>query len=76
MTLNEYLTESNLKEADFGRLVGLSQSAINRLRRGESWPPADTAAKIRAATDGKVTANDFMLPAAPFTDPADAEIAT
>jgi DNA-binding transcriptional regulator YdaS (Cro superfamily) len=60
MTLNEYLTEIKLGDADFGRLVGLSQSAINRLRRGESWPPAETARKILVATGGKVTANDFM----------------
>ena len=64
MRLDKYLTEAGLSEADFGRQIGLSQSAINRLRRGESWPPADTAEKIRAATGGKVTADDFLAPVA------------
>ena len=64
MTLDSYLTGAGLTEAAFGVLVGLSQSQINRIRTGRSWPPRDVAERIREVTAGKVTPDDFLPPQA------------
>ena len=62
MTLDSYLTGEGLTEAAFGVLVGLSQSQINRIRTGRSWPPRAVAERIREVTSGKVTPDDFLPP--------------
>ena len=60
MTLDEYLSTTGTLEAAFGVRIGLSQSQVNRLRRGESWPPRDVMERIRTATDQQVTPNDWL----------------
>ena len=42
-------------------VLGLSQSSISRIERGEQWPDKDTMQQIMDRTDGEVTPNDFML---------------
>lgn len=59
MTLDSYLRENAMTEADFASLIGVQQSTVNRLRRG-SVPTKDVMAKIVTATDGKVRADDFF----------------
>ena len=63
MKLHVYLADEGLTEAEFGRKIGLSQSQVNRIRRGAS-PSWKTVSKIERATEGKVTAYDFRLVAA------------
>lgn len=60
MTLAEYLSTKQMTDEAFGTLVGLSQPQVNRLRRGKSKPGWDVLRRISDATDGLVTANDFM----------------
>lgn len=68
MTLHEYLTvektAAGLTEAVFAKRIGISQAHVNRLRRGEGWPQKEVMERIRAATGGRVTPNDFLSPLA------------
>lgn len=59
MKLGDYIEMKNLSQADFGRIVGVSQAAIDRYVRGARRPRYDIIPKIVNATNGKVTANDF-----------------
>jgi len=60
MKLDQYLADRKLTDAAFAALVGMSQSQVNRLRRGLSQPSWDTAALIEHTTGGKVSAADFL----------------
>ena len=63
MTLDAYLTrekESGLTETDFAARVGMTQSSVNRLRKGLTRPTAETQAAIARATDGEVMPNDWF----------------
>lgn len=59
MTLNQYLAKTEETDAAFGARAGLSQSQINRLKRGISQPSLDAIKKIAAATGNKVTFSDW-----------------
>lgn len=59
MTLNHYLETATMTEADFAKLIGSTQSTVNRLRKGQI-PSRDLMVSIVKATDGQVTANDFF----------------
>lgn len=74
MTLDDYLAQTGTLETDFARAIGLSQSQVNRLRNGESWPSKGVLERIRAATDGRVTPNDF-LPPVPARESAEGQAA-
>lgn len=61
MTLNEYLTKTDMTEDAFAKAARLSQSYVNRLRRGEATRPStDALERIYEATGGAVTANDIL----------------
>jgi len=63
MTLDEWLTAAKatgMTEVRFAALVGISQPQVNRLRRNLSWPSKDLMARIREATNQKVTPNDWF----------------
>jgi transcriptional regulator with XRE-family HTH domain len=62
MTLDQYLSAKKaggLREEDFAALVGCTQSHVNRLRHGVVEPSIALVHRIRRATDGAVTAEDF-----------------
>jgi transcriptional regulator with XRE-family HTH domain len=59
MTLAEYLKQTKESDAAFGGRAGLSQSQVNRLRRGTSRPSWAAIASIAKATGDKVTAVDW-----------------
>jgi transcriptional regulator with XRE-family HTH domain len=65
MTISDFMKYERMTEAQFGHLVGLSQSQVNRLRRGLAFPSGKTARRIQDRTGGKVTLADFQLPQAP-----------
>lgn len=44
----------------FAKRAGLSQSYVSRLVNDECKPRMETCARIFEATEGAVTANDFM----------------
>lgn len=62
MQLGEYLDrqkrEDGLTEAQFGLLVGLSQSQVNRIRNGGKTT-FETAKEIARKTEGAVTMADL-----------------
>lgn len=60
MKLSEYLSENNLTQADFARVVGESPQNIERYVNGKRKPSDETVMqRIADATKGEVTANDF-----------------
>jgi transcriptional regulator with XRE-family HTH domain len=59
MTLAEYLKKTKESDAAFGFRAELSQSQVNRLRRGTSRPSWATIDQIAKATGNAVTANDW-----------------
>ena len=67
MTLDQYLAKSNIRNAEFAAAVSASEATISRLRSGKQTPSYGLVRRIVAATNGAVTANDFM------PDPAPAE---
>ena len=60
MRLAEYLAASNLSDAEFADRVGVHKSTVGRWVAGAVRPAWDQLPKITAATDGQVTANDFV----------------
>lgn len=62
MRLAEYLRTNNLDDAAFGAVVGSSEGAVKKWRYGERIPRPDQMARIREATGGAVTADDFYAP--------------
>jgi transcriptional regulator with XRE-family HTH domain len=62
MTLHEYLGTSGISDADFAGRLGCSEGAVKKWRYRERMPRADQLRRIMEATEGAVTANDFMAP--------------
>ncbi|MDI6026749.1 helix-turn-helix transcriptional regulator [Corticibacterium sp. UT-5YL-CI-8] len=60
MKLTKYLSDNALTDEAFGRLVGKSQSQINRIKRGVSKPSLDLANLITKVTGGKVSPASFF----------------
>lgn len=61
MKLDTYLEAKGETDAEFALRVSLSQSQVSRIKRGLSWPSRDAMERIVDATDGSVTANDFLV---------------
>jgi transcriptional regulator with XRE-family HTH domain len=59
MNLDRYLSERDLTEAKFADLIGVKQSTVNRLRKGQI-PTPSVMAKIVKHTHGAVLPNDFF----------------
>jgi transcriptional regulator with XRE-family HTH domain len=62
--LDRYLAERGMTNVEFGRAVDASEATISRLRKGKQAPSYSLVLRIRDATKGAVTADDF-LPASP-----------
>lgn len=70
MTLDEWLNDQGITDAAFARLSGIGlRQIVNRYRRGMSFPRPENLMRIHQATDGKVTADDFLA----SRRPSDAE---
>ncbi len=63
MKLADWIKRQKMKRKEFARLVGLSPSYVTELCYGD-WPSKDVAKRIKEATKGKVTPNDFLTDAA------------
>ena len=59
MTLTDYLTDRQITEAVFADLIGVDQSTVNRLRKGQV-PSKQIMSRISAVTGGQVRADDFF----------------
>lgn len=60
MTLKEYLSEHNQTAAGFAAQHGFPQSTFYKWFYGLRQPRLEHMAKIEAATNGLVTARDFL----------------
>ncbi|MGV1769129.1 MULTISPECIES: helix-turn-helix domain-containing protein [Rhizobium/Agrobacterium group] len=60
MKLETYLRDNDIKPVAFATRIDVAPSTITRIIRGERTPRIDLIAKIRTATGGAVTADDFM----------------
>lgn len=60
MKLAEYLSEKQTTASWLAGEVGVPVSTIIRLIRGERKPGIDLVARITAATNGAVSAEDFF----------------
>jgi transcriptional regulator with XRE-family HTH domain len=59
MTLDQYIRDKGLTNAEFGELVGANHSTISRLRKSSQVPSPDLMVAIFELTEGAVSANDF-----------------
>lgn len=60
MKLHDYLQGTNTKPSQLAARMGKPASTITRLLKGTRRPSIELARQISDATDGAVTANDFM----------------
>lgn len=65
MTLEQYLTERQIKPSVFAIEIGVAASTITRIMSGERSPGLELLKLIRDKTGGKVTPNDFLPPLTP-----------
>ena len=59
MTLDRYLSEHAITEAEFAAKIGVTQSTVNRLRKGQV-PGKELMLAIVEETGGVVRADDFF----------------
>ncbi|MEM6504036.1 MAG: helix-turn-helix transcriptional regulator [Planctomycetota bacterium] len=62
MKLADYLIEHGLTPVAFARKAGIHRMNIHRWISGERRPNVDMMARIKTATEGRVTAKDFDAP--------------
>tara|TARA_R110000851_G_scaffold327364_1_gene496779 strand:+ start:215 stop:406 length:192 start_codon:yes stop_codon:yes gene_type:complete len=60
MTLSEYLNYSGKTQIKFAEEVGASAGAVKKWVYGERFPRRAHLSKIKNATQGNVTPNDFI----------------
>jgi DNA-binding transcriptional regulator YdaS (Cro superfamily) len=60
MKLRDYLHHNRIPKGEFADLVGISGPWLSQLCEGRGWPSREVAARISSATNGEVTANDFV----------------
>lgn len=61
MTLDDWLRINKISDAEFARTSGIGlRHLIGRYRRGISRPSFKNIARIISATNGSVTADDFV----------------
>lgn len=73
MKLDDWLKAEKVTSAEFARLSGIGdRQAVHKYRHGERFPTAENLQRIRKATGGAVTANDFADQHAPEPTPAPA----
>lgn len=73
MRLADYLRDRQIRPSALALAIGLSPSTVTRILRGERTPSLSLIARIREATDGAVTADDFLPAREPARQPAPAE---
>ena len=76
MELKSYLDEQSLTCDFFAKLVGVTERAVIKWRRGERIPRPEHLKKINEITDGAVGPNDFFgVPIKSTSDAAQDEAA-
>lgn len=65
MKLSEFMRDAKLDDDAMAAKVGCSAGAVRKWRYGERMPRPDQMIRLREATDGAVTADDFLPPRVP-----------
>lgn len=73
MQLADYLARNNLSDAAFGDLIAVSRQAVHRYKTFDRFPERDVLARIREATNGEVTPDDFLPAPSLSPEPAEPE---
>lgn len=60
MKLSDYLTERKISDSDFADSIKRDATTVWRLKTERTLPDWKTVAAIIDATEGAVTANDFV----------------
>jgi len=60
MRLSEWMQTHGHDDDAFGAAVGVDRATISRIRRGLNRPSWELAGRIKLATEGAVTADDFL----------------
>ncbi|MGQ2942897.1 MAG: helix-turn-helix domain-containing protein [Blastomonas fulva] len=60
MTLDNWMTERGMSNAQFAPQIDTTPEAVRRYRKGLRIPDKETMLKIGSVTAGNVTANDFF----------------
>ena len=64
MNLHEWMIREGYLDQELASLVGSDRTTISRVRRGKVRPSWELIRKLKDASEGCVTANDFLdLPA-------------
>lgn len=71
------MNETDTMDEALALRLGVDRSTVSRIRRGRRMPSPEMMRLIHAATDGAVTANDFVhsAPEAPQAEPESAKTA-
>lgn len=60
MKLADFLKDRDIKVADFAERIGRSRKQVHEYMAGTATPRGEAMVKIIDATEGEVTANDFL----------------
>lgn len=60
MKLSDYLAAREMKASAFAAILEVEPSTVTRLLRGERSPSLSLIQRIREATEGKVSFDDFL----------------
>jgi predicted transcriptional regulator len=63
MTLAQWLRRAAVSQADFARMIGVTQATVCRYVAGTRIPRRAIMTRIEQVTGGQVTAADFYAPA-------------
>jgi len=63
--LDDWLRATGTRRNAFAAAIGVTPSYVSQLCAGTLWPGRDIMTRIRTATNGAVSADDFLPPAAP-----------
>jgi transcriptional regulator with XRE-family HTH domain len=74
MKLDDWLKAEEMTSAEFARLSGIGdRQAVHKYRHGERFPTPENLRRIREATKGAVSSEDFVDqhagPSPPFSAP-------
>jgi len=73
MDLKTFIRETGIRQSQLAAKIGVQESRLSRWVSGKARPEWAMIAAIEAATDGKVTAADFV-PAPPDPDAVAADM--
>jgi transcriptional regulator with XRE-family HTH domain len=60
MKISDWLDKADIADSEFADRIGVSRQALSRYKAGTRTPRPSVLARIRAETNGRVTANDFV----------------